>query len=478
MKSFNNSLATNRLREPINEGKVKFTIDDEDIDSLFNNKFEAEVDYVQDGTDVYYVTDQSDLEKFVDYVESSGLDADKIQVHEYFKEEGSVTGGEAYNASLHASKKKQNPYAEDVLSGYKKLKGFRPGHTKDTGGFQYSDLWGVNEAMEVGDTAKVSMKGDINYNKIGEILDVTKDGKYFTLKFKNGKSAIYHQSDVTTPAKVKDFQEKPTLDIDEAYDKSKIKTNAEELARVQDYLSTATSSQKSPAEDRIKKLKALVSLEKKHNTQLPVLHYGTQWVDYLKKQGVKTSQELDAKLSTKKEGVNEEDIQEAYVPDNIKSFAKRKGITSLVSQVARWAEKAGKRIVGGTAIGKDYGTLILDLTHQGGEIRINTDDETVEVNGDWVDNYDGFITALGDESLNENYHRFKKETVTRSKEQQMHEAVKLIRKKLYEADKVMDYVKTMKEELGLQEYKSHTKKLMEKLQTSIAEIYKKYKNVK
>jgi hypothetical protein len=60
----------------------------------------------------------------------------------------------------------------------------------------------------------------------------------------------------------------------------------------------------------------------------------------------------------------------------------------------------------------------------------------------------------------------------------MHEAMKLVRKKLYEAETVMDYVKTMKEELGLQEYKSHTNKLMEKLQVSIGEIYKKYKSIK
>jgi hypothetical protein len=56
--------------------------------------------------------------------------------------------------------------------------------------------------------------------------------------------------------------------------------------------------------------------------------------------------------------------------------------------------------------------------------------------------------------------------------------MKLVRKKLYEAEKVIDYVKTMKEELGLQEYKSHTNKLMEKLQVSISEIYKKYKSIK
>jgi hypothetical protein len=328
----------------------------------------------------------------------------KLREEQSSFDEQNVTGADgAYNASLHASKKQRNPFTEDELSGYKKLKGFRPGHTKDTGGFQYSDLWGVNEGFEVGDSAKVTMKGNVNYNKIGEIVDVTKDGKYYTLQFKNNTKAIYHESDISTPAKVKDFQDKPSLPLDE------------------------------------------------------------------------------------------EGLQEVKIPENIKSFAKRKQIIPLVMQVARWAEKAGKNIAGGTAIGKNYSTLVLDLTREGGEIHINTEDETIEVNGNWVDNYDGFLTALEpeaqdldeqkynwykDEYIKENYHRFKKETITRSKEQQMHEAMKLVRKKLYEAEKALDYVKTMKEELGLQEYKSHTNKLMEKLQVSISEIYKKYKSIK
>jgi hypothetical protein len=217
------------------------------------------------------------------------MDSSKIHI----KEEGKVTGGgEAYNASLHASEKKRNPFTEDELSGYKKLKGFRAGHTKDTGGFQYSDLWGVNEAYDVGDKVKVTLDGDINHDKIGEIIVVAPSGRFYSVKFPNGKSMSYHESNLTTPSSIEDFQDKPSLPLDE------------------------------------------------------------------------------------------------------------------------------------------------------------------------------------------NYSRFKKETVTRSKEQQMHEAMKLVRKKLYEAEKVLDYVKTMKEELGLQEYKSHTNKLMEKLQVSISEIYKKYKSIK
>jgi hypothetical protein len=69
--------------------------------------------------------------------------------------------------------------------------------------------------------------------------------------------------------------------------------------------------------------------------------------------------------------IEEEEISEAYVPSNIKKFAKDKGVTSLVNKVAAWAEKAGKGIRGGTAVGKNYSTLVLDLGYQDGAIRIN-----------------------------------------------------------------------------------------------------------
>lgn len=80
-----------------------------------------------------------------------------------------------------------------------------------------------------------------------------------------------------------------------------------------------------------------------------------------------------------KSSMNEAELTEAFVPRNIAEFAKRKGVSSLVKTVAGWAEKVGKRIVGGTAIGKNYDTLILDMTYQGSEIRINTEYETVEL---------------------------------------------------------------------------------------------------
>ena len=76
----------------------------------------------------------------------------------------------------------------------------------------------------------------------------------------------------------------------------------------------------------------------------------------------------------------------AHVPYNIMDFAKNKGsyAVALVKKAATWAEKSGKRISGGTAIGKNYSTIILDMKHQGAEIYINLDNETIELFGEEV----------------------------------------------------------------------------------------------
>jgi hypothetical protein len=101
----------------------------------------------------------------------------------------------------------------------------------------------------------------------------------------------------------------------------------------------------------------------------------------------------DEDLYTK---VNEAELSEAYVPSNIKEFAKRKGVSSLVNKVAGWAEKVGKGIRGGTAIGYNYSTLILDMTYQGSEIRINTDDDTVTLYDEPVRSFNDFQRVYAD----------------------------------------------------------------------------------
>lgn len=86
----------------------------------------------------------------------------------------------------------------------------------------------------------------------------------------------------------------------------------------------------------------------------------------------------------------------ASVPSNIMDFAKRKGsyAVNLVKKAATWADKAGKYISGGTAIGKNYDTIILDMKHQGSEIYINLNDETIELFGEEVTDAKSFKRVL------------------------------------------------------------------------------------
>ena len=106
-----------------------------------------------------------------------------------------------------------------------------------------------------------------------------------------------------------------------------------------------------------------------------------------------------------REELDENMLDEAYVPDNIKKFAKQRGVSSLVNKVAGWAEKVGKGIRGGTAIGKNYSTLILDMGYQTSDIYINTDNETIELYGEEVNSFPEFKKVYDDhhkEDLDEN----------------------------------------------------------------------------
>lgn len=180
---------------------------------------------------------------------------------------------------------------------------------------------------------------------------------------------------------------KDLWEMEEAYNKSEIKTNAQELSRVQDYYNSATSSQKASAEDRLKKLKILVGLEKKHGIELPVLHYGEYWVDYLKKQGVADARELDSKLSAKKS------------------------------------------------------------------------------------------------TLEENYASFRNQTSKRSAPEQIHEAVKQIKKRLIEVNRLLEYTERLKTEVteGTDDsfkYKTYTERALEQITEMIKQTYIKTKKLK
>jgi hypothetical protein len=86
------------------------------------------------------------------------------------------------------------------------------------------------------------------------------------------------------------------------------------------------------------------------------------------------------------------------VPSNVMEFAKRKGpyAVALVKKAATWAKKSGRDISGGTAIGKNYSTIVLDMKYQGSEIYINLDKETIELFDKEVTDAKSFAKVLAD----------------------------------------------------------------------------------
>jgi len=80
------------------------------------------------------------------------------------------------------------------------------------------------------------------------------------------------------------------------------------------------------------------------------------------------------------------------------------------------------------------------------------------------------------------YSQFKKETATRNKPDQMHEAAKMIQNKLHEIEKLLEFTSQMRGELseGEQtlEYKHNTKKVFDKIHSKVVEVYTKVKGLK
>jgi len=137
------------------------------------------------------------------------------------------------------------------------------------------------------------------------------------------------------------------------------------------------------------------------------------------------------------------------------------------------------------------------LAHGKADISTYTQDGFTRAEGHpkdltWVepkDLWDTLPTAMSEDDdsadkLSEarNYHQFKREAATRTKPQQMHEAAKMIHKKLEEIGKLLEFTNQMRSELSegeeQLEYKHNTKKLFEKINTKVVETYAKVKKLK
>ena len=84
--------------------------------------------------------------------------------------------------------------------------------------------------------------------------------------------------------------------------------------------------------------------------------------------------------------------------------------------------------------------------------------------------------------MNESYSKFKNETKTRGKSDQFHQAVREVRKKVQEINKLFEYVSRLKSELsegeGGLKYKVHTEKALEKIKEMVAQLNQNVKKFK
>ena len=94
----------------------------------------------------------------------------------------------------------------------------------------------------------------------------------------------------------------------------------------------------------------------------------------------------------------------------------------------------------------------------------------------------GFIYKQLFEELNESYSKFKTETKTRGKSDQFHQAVREVRKKVQEINRLFEYVSRLKSELsegeGGLKYKVHTEKALAKIKEMVAQLNQNIKKFK
>ena len=114
------------------------------------------------------------------------------------------------------------------------------------------------------------------------------------------------------------------------------------------------------------------------------------------------------------------------------------------------------------------------------KLQVNTIDDVVAKFPNWKWTEAG-KTEFSD-ALNESYSKFKTETKTRGKADQFHQAVREVRKKVQEINRLFEYVSRLKSELsegeGGLKYKAHTEKALSKIKEMVAELNQNIKKFK
>jgi len=114
------------------------------------------------------------------------------------------------------------------------------------------------------------------------------------------------------------------------------------------------------------------------------------------------------------------------------------------------------------------------------KLQVNTIDDVVAKFPNWKWTQAG-KTEFSD-ALNENYSKFKNETKTRGKSDQFHQAVRQVKKKVQEINRLFEYVSRLKMELSEGEdglkYKMHTEKALEKIKEMVSALNQNVKKFK
>jgi hypothetical protein len=99
-----------------------------------------------------------------------------------------------------------------------------------------------------------------------------------------------------------------------------------------------------------------------------------------------------------------------------------------------------------------------------------------DITAETVKNIVNKMTGLEvNETVNENYARFRNQTKTRSKPEQFHQAIKELRKKVEEIGRLFEYVERMKSELNESgegmKYKKHTENALKQIRESVTQLF-------
>lgn len=311
--------------------------------------------------------------------------------------------------------------------------------------------------------------------------------------------------------------EEDDYDYNEINEDNNANTNTEELVRInnlkKDARETGEHSVITKYENAISLLELLVYLEKKLDRKLSVFRLGQNFGEYIRKElgytgpikvnrtgGVINRRDIaDAIIGLNKKGLSELDINDpilmamrakkdapkpqaskptkAAIPPAVKNAAK---IKALLAQRAAEFEKMNNDPSvedEGGPVADDYGDILN---------KIDQKIAALKKQGGWGPETDPYMSQGEIEKrarmIREGYAQFKNETKTRSKPEQFHQAIREVKKKVQQINKMYEYVSRLKTELSEGEdglnYKIHTEKALNKIKEMVSELNYKIKRFK